>query len=70
MSQKRVKELRGLTVQELEDRLDALRAELLKLRFDARRGSIEKPSRISQARKDVARILTIMREKQNATEKR
>ena len=70
MSLKKRKEIRALTVQELEDRLDVLGKELLGLRFDARRGSIDKPSRISETRKDIARIKTIIREKSDARIKR
>ena len=70
MPETKIKELRGLTLQELEEKLDALKKELLKLRFDARRGNIEKPSKIGKARKDIARILTIAREKRDAQGKK
>lgn len=59
-------ELRNMTVDEIGHKLEALKKELFNLRTEAKAGRIEKPHRISQARKDIARCETIIREKSNA----
>jgi len=55
-------ELRNLTKQELEQKLEALKKSLFEMRTQAATGRIEKPSRISQTRRDIARVLTVLRE--------
>ena len=57
-------ELRGLTADELHEKMLSLKKELFDLRGKASGDKIEKPSRIRKARKDVARILTILKEKE------
>ena len=56
-------ELRGFTAVELQEKVSSLEKELFDLRGQASSGKIEKPSRIRQARKEIARILTILKEK-------
>lgn len=58
----RISELRNMTKTELLSKEISLKEELMNLRFRAKMGKLEKPSMISQARKDVARILTILKE--------
>ncbi|MEA3328302.1 MAG: 50S ribosomal protein L29 [Candidatus Omnitrophota bacterium] len=55
-------EIRQLGTAELEHKLAELKEELFKLRFQAKSGKLEKPSRISEARRMIARILTIKRQ--------
>lgn len=55
-------ELRNMTKEELVSKQLSLKEELMNLRFQAKMGKLEKPSKISQARKDIARILTILKE--------
>ena len=57
-------ELRGFTVEELQEKILSLKKELFDLRGKATGDKIEKPSRIRDARKEVARILTILKEKE------
>ena len=57
-----VKELRALTDQELRQRLDQTRQDLRGLRLKASGGAIERPHRIRQMRRDIARILTMLGE--------
>ncbi|MFH1857995.1 MAG: 50S ribosomal protein L29 [Candidatus Omnitrophota bacterium] len=59
-------ELRSLTVQELNEKTAMLRKELFDLRGKAVTDKIEKPSRIRQVRKEIARILTILKEKEKS----
>jgi len=59
----KAKELRELTKDELKQKLGTVSKELFDLTYRAQMGSIEKPSRIKQARRDVARIKTLIQEK-------
>ena len=58
----RPSELRDMTREELVSKQFSLKKELMNLRSYAKMGKLEKPSRISQIRKDIARILTILKE--------
>lgn len=58
----RPSELRDMTKEELVSKQLSLKKELMNLRSYAKMGKLEKPSRISQTRKDIARILTILKE--------
>ena len=60
----KVQELRALTEKELEEKLPAFEKELFALRDQARLGKIEKSSRIQEVRKEIARIKTILRERE------
>lgn len=57
-------EIRELDRDELQRRLGTLREELFNLRFQLATGQLENTSRVRQVRKDIARILTIRREKE------
>jgi large subunit ribosomal protein L29 len=59
----RVAELRDLGDDELLDRLDSNKEELFNLRFQLATGQLDNPMRIKQVRHDVARILTVLRER-------
>lgn len=56
-------ELRNLSRQELNDKVAGLKKSLFEMRSQGAGGRIEKPSRIKDARRDIARILTILQEK-------
>ena len=56
-------QLRDHTVEELADKERELCEQLFALRLQKVTGQLEKPSRIREVRKDLARILTILREK-------
>lgn len=58
-----VKDIRGLTSDELTEKAGQLKQELFNLRFQRATGRIENLMRIRQTRRDIARIKTIMREK-------
>ncbi|HET9071077.1 MAG TPA: 50S ribosomal protein L29 [Acidimicrobiales bacterium] len=57
-------ELRDLNPDELEAKLVESREELFTLRFQLATGKQDNSSRMSQVRKDIARILTIQRERE------
>jgi len=61
-------ELRNMTVDEIRQKLESLEKELFNLRTEAKAGRIEKPHKIEETRKDIARCLTIIKEKSNVSE--
>ena len=61
-------EARDMTMEELEERLRDTRHELFNLKMQQTLGQAEQPLRIRTLRRDVARILTVMNEKKQATE--
>ena len=57
-------ELRELSNEELIKKIEESKEELFNLRFSQATGSLEKPSRIRELRKLVARMKTILRERE------
>lgn len=57
--------LRALTMDELKQKELEFRRELFNLRFRLATGEVENPMLINAIRKDIARVLTLMTEKQN-----
>jgi large subunit ribosomal protein L29 len=55
-------EIREMSREERLRRLDELRSELVKLRLQAKMGLLKDTARIKSVKRDIARILTIMRE--------
>ncbi len=60
----RTRELRELSDEELQRRLANSREELFNLRFQAATGQLENHGRLKAVRKDIARIYTLMRERE------
>lgn len=58
-------ELRELTEEELRQKEDELADRLFALRLQKSIGQLEKPSRIRNARVDLARVLTVLRERRS-----
>ena len=56
--------LRDMTNQELGTKLMELKGELFNLRFQLATGQLENPMRVKSVRKDIARVQTILREKE------
>jgi large subunit ribosomal protein L29 len=61
---KQARELRELNDVELEHRLEEAKEELFNLRFQNATGQLDSTSRLGQVRKDVARIETLLRERE------
>ncbi|CCM75155.1 MULTISPECIES: 50S ribosomal protein L29 [Rhizobium/Agrobacterium group] len=59
----KAEEVRGLTADQLKDKLADLKKEQFNLRFQKATGQLEKSSRINEVRKDIARVKTIARQK-------
>ena len=58
------KEIRELSNEELNKKIAEYKEELFNLRMNQASGNLEKPSRIKELRKLVARMKTIMRERE------
>jgi len=54
-------ESRQLTAEELNTKLNDLKAELFNLRFQLAINQLENPMRISAVKKDIARVKTVIR---------
>jgi large subunit ribosomal protein L29 len=59
-----VNELRALELDELATKLREAKEELFNLRFQAATGQLENHGRLHAVRKEIARIYTIMRERE------
>lgn len=59
----KVEEIKGLNVDELEEKVEALKKELMQYRFQAKTGKLEQRSKIGQVKKDIARVLTVINQK-------
>jgi large subunit ribosomal protein L29 len=55
-------DFKNMTKEELMSKQVSLKEQLMNLRAQAKLGKLDKPSNISHTRKDIARILTILRE--------
>lgn len=60
----KAKEIREKTVSELNQSLLELKTELFNLRFQLATGELENPLRINKVKKDIARVKTILRERE------
>ncbi|REJ84361.1 MAG: 50S ribosomal protein L29 [Acidobacteria bacterium] len=57
-------EIRNLTDSELREKENELAEQLFTLRLQASTGQLERPAKVREARKDLARVLTVLRERQ------
>jgi large subunit ribosomal protein L29 len=60
----KAKDLRDLTNDELEHQLSEARRELFNLRFQAAAGALENTGRLQEAKRAIARILTVQHERE------
>ena len=58
------KEVREFSANELQARLDELKTELFNLRFQLATGQLDNPMQIKRVRKDIARVKTVIRERE------
>ncbi|OQX88393.1 MAG: 50S ribosomal protein L29 [Candidatus Omnitrophica bacterium 4484_70.2] len=58
-------QLRMLSKEELRNRLRELKKEIMELNFQKKTAKVEKPHLFKEKRREVARILTILKEKEN-----
>ena len=57
------KELRDMNVEELSAKLGELKEELFNLRFQLAINQLDKPHKITEVKHDIARVMTVLREK-------
>lgn len=62
----KAKELRDMTVLELGTKLGELKGELFNLRFQLATGQLDNPVKLRYVKKDIARVKTILNEKEKA----
>ncbi|MBR1416883.1 MAG: 50S ribosomal protein L29 [Bacilli bacterium] len=60
----KIKELRELSNEDLTKKITEAKKELLELRVKKSTGTLEKPSRINELRKGIARAMTILKERE------
>ena len=66
MAARKTTELKALSADQLADELLSLKKEAFNLRFQAATGQLEKPHRVDEVRKSIARIKTLIRKQQPA----
>jgi large subunit ribosomal protein L29 len=64
----KARELRDMTDDELQVKLEERRQELFNLRFQSATGALENPARLKLAKREIARILTVRSERELAEE--
>ena len=64
MKAKEIKEIRGLSVEDLNKKLNELKKDLFMLRMQHATNQLDNPLQIAAVKKDIARIKTIIREKE------
>ena len=60
----KINEMREMSSPDLEKELSELKTELFKLRFSLATNGLENPNRIGEVRKNIARINTVLRERE------
>ena len=64
MKAKEIKEVRGLSVEDLNKKLNELKKDLFMLRMQHATNQLDNPMQIAAVKKDIARVKTIIREKE------
>ncbi len=59
--------IRALSIEEINEKIAELKEELFNLKFQAALGNIEKPARMNEIKRTIARMKTVITEKQNAS---
>ncbi|MBR2952712.1 MAG: 50S ribosomal protein L29 [Clostridia bacterium] len=59
----KAKELREMSVEQLESKLTELKRELFNLRFQHAINQLDNPHKIGDVKHDIARVMTVLREK-------
>ena len=57
-------DIRKLTTEDLNKKLEEIKKELFNLKFASATGSLEKPHRVKELRHEVAKIKTVIRERE------
>ncbi len=70
MTELKVEDIRRMTADQMDDEILKLKKERFNLRFQRATGQLENTSRLREARRDIARIKTIARQKRQADSKK
>ncbi len=65
VNEMKANEIRNMSVSDLENKLVELKKDLFMLRMQHATNHLDNPTKISAARRDIARVKTVLREKQN-----
>ena len=65
VNEMKANEIRNLSVSELEAKLADLKKDLFMLRMQHATNHLDNPVKISVTRRDIARVKTVLREKEN-----
>ena len=60
----KITEIRDLTTEELQLKITELKKELFTLRFSLATNNLDNPMKISAIKKDIAKIMTVIRERE------
>ena len=61
-------EIRAMRTDEIQSKIDEMQQALFKMRFQAAAGQVEDFNRLTQLRRDIARLKTILRERELAAQ--
>ena len=59
----KIKEIKKLSVDEMKNKVNSLKKDLFNIRFKKVNGQLEDTAKVSQIKKDVAKLLTILNQK-------
>ena len=59
----KVKEIREMTSEQLDEKLKELKNELFRLRFQNAINQLDNPHKIADVKRDIARVMTVLHEK-------
>jgi len=65
----KAEELKELSKEELKQRVTGLRKDMLKLKFDRAKGELKNVTALRSIRRDIARALTVLNQKNKGGEK-
>jgi large subunit ribosomal protein L29 len=60
----KAKDFRGSTVEELRQKVKSVKKDLFDLNYQRQMGRVDKPSQFSILKRDIAKMLTVIREKE------
>jgi large subunit ribosomal protein L29 len=69
MKTMKARDLRSQTIDQLNEQAETLGKEIFNLRFQRASGQLENTARVRQARRDIARIKSVLGERQRAAAK-
>ena len=62
----KAKDIKVMSAEELQKKLNELKDELFHLRFQLAINQLDNPHKITEVRRDIARVLTVINEAKNA----